>query len=194
MELSSSAITGSMRLGVQVVSSHKEPVLEIYHQLRNQYDPEVEYQLPLGVSGEETATYKSRRQNIFIEFNLANIGGSRAENIKLTLKGSLRRNAPRESFGDLFDTIIPQMPPGQVKHLFQFQEDDLFEISDNCEDTQELKDSTLTIVMEYDVGPGVLNWILSIWSKLKGKRRFKQEYTFFPKLVTGDLPPSEYLG
>ncbi|OCH17741.1 hypothetical protein A6E03_19640 [Aliivibrio sp. 1S128] len=191
MELTSSAITGSMRLGVQVISSHKEPVLEIYHQLRNQYKPEVEYDMPIGVSGKDKRKSKCRHQNIFIEFNLANIGGSRAENIKLTLKGDLRRNHPRENFDDLFDIIIPQMPPGQVKHLFQFKEDDLFECIDGG---KKLKETSFTIVMEYDAGSGKLNWILSRWPKLMGKRRFKQEYTFFPKLVTGDLPPAEFLG
>ena len=59
MEVSSSAITGAMRVGVQVVSSHKAPVLEIYHQVRNRIGPEFEYETPKGVSGEETIKQKT---------------------------------------------------------------------------------------------------------------------------------------
>lgn len=54
MEVSSSAVTGAIRIGVQVVSSHKLPVLEIYHQVRNRFGPEFEYEIPKGVSREET--------------------------------------------------------------------------------------------------------------------------------------------
>lgn len=43
MEISSSAVTGAMRIGVQIVSSHKNPVLEIYQQVRNRFGPETEY-------------------------------------------------------------------------------------------------------------------------------------------------------
>lgn len=127
MEVSSSAVTGAIRIGVQVVSSHKLPVLEIYHQVRNRFGPEFEYEIPKGVSREETIKQKTRFQDIFIEFSLVNIGGSRAENIKLILSGDLRRNPPRESFGYLFDVIIPQLAPGQSRFLFGFDEFDLNE-------------------------------------------------------------------
>lgn len=50
MEVSSSAITGAMRIGVQVVSSHKAPILEIYHQVRNRFGPEL---IQVGSSGRE---------------------------------------------------------------------------------------------------------------------------------------------
>jgi len=192
MEVSSSAVTGAMRVGLQIVSSNQAPVLEIYHQVRNRFGPEREYEIPKGVSGEETITQKTRFQDIFIEFTLVNIGGSRAENIKLSLSGDLRRHSPREGFGDLFDVIIPQMAPGQSRFLFKFYEHDLNEYPEGSGKPLSLKQDSLTIVMEYDSGKGILNWICSLWPKFRGKRRFCEEYTFFPKLVTGDLPPAEY--
>ncbi|BFM06924.1 hypothetical protein [Halioxenophilus aromaticivorans] len=192
MEVSSSAITGAMRVGVQVVSSHKAPVLEIYHQVRNRFGPEFEYETPKGVSGEATIKQKTRFQDIFVEFTLVNIGGSRAENIKLSISGVLRRNSPRESFGELFDVVIPQMAPGQSRFLFRFDDHDLNEYPEGGGRPIGLKNESFTILMEYDSGKGILNWFLSLLSKLRGKRRFREEYTFFPQLVTGDLPPAEY--
>ncbi|NYS62625.1 hypothetical protein [Vreelandella salicampi] len=190
--VSSSAITGAMRIGVQVVSSHKTPVLEIYHQVRNRFGPEFEYETPKGESGEETLKQKTRFQDICVEFTLVNIGGSRAENIKLSLSGDLRRNSPRESFGEQFDLVIPQMAPGQSRYLFKFNDHDLNQYPEGGGGPIGLKTESFTIVMEYDSGRGLLNWFLSLPSKVRGKRRFRAEYTFFPMLVAGDLPPAEY--
>lgn len=192
MEVSSSAITGAMKIGVQVVSSHKTPVLEIYHQVRNRFGPEFEYKSPMGSSGEKTFKQKTRFQEIFVEFTLVNIGGSRAENIKLSLIGDLRRNSPRESFGELFDVVIPQMAPGQSRFLFKFDDHDLNKYPEGGGSPIGLKNESFTIVMEYDSGKGLLNWFLSLPTKVRAKRRFKVRYTFFPQLVTGDLPPAEY--
>ena len=192
MEVSSSALSGAMRIGVQVISSHKVPVLEIYHQVRNRFGPEFEYETPKGVSGEETLKQKTRFQEIFVEFTLVNIGGSRAENIKLTLSGDLRRNRPRECFGELFNVVIPQMAPGQSRFLFRFDDHDLREYPEEGGLPISIKNESFTISIEYDSGKGVLNWLLSLPSKLRGKRRFKDEYSFFPQLVTGDLPSAEY--
>ena len=192
MEVSSSAITGAMRIGVQVISSHKNPVLEVYHQLRNRFGPEFEYEVPMGISGEKKLRKKTRFQDIFVEFTLVNIGGSRAENIKLSLAGDLRRNSPRESFGELFDVVIPQMAPGQSRFLFKFDDHDLDQYPEGGGSPIGLKNESFTIVMEYDSGKGLLNWFLSLPSKIRGRRRFRAEYTFFPQLVMGDLPPAEY--
>lgn len=191
MELSSSAATGAMRVGVQVVSAHKTPELEIYHQVRNTLGPEQEYQDPSDSSGNHKKTIKHRRHEVFIEFILLNIGGSRAENVKLSLLGNLKRNPPRDSFGELFDVIIPQMPPGQSRYLFKFDMFDLYNYSDNGSPNN-FKTGSLTIVMEYDSGKGFLNYIFSLPSKFMRRRRFKKEYTFSPDLVSGDLPPIEY--
>lgn len=189
MEVSSSAITGAMRIGVQVVSSHKTPILEIYHQVRNRFGPEL---IQEGSSGREKIKQKTRFQDIFVEFTLVNIGGSRAENIKLNLTGNLKRNPPGESFGELFDVVIPQMAPGQSRFLFKFDEHDLNEYPEGGGSPLGIKKESFTVSIEYDSGKGALSWLMSLPSKLRGKRRFRDEYTFFPQLVTGDLPPAEY--
>jgi len=173
MELSTSAITGAMRIGVQVISSHRDPSLEIYHQLRNTLGPEKE----IGTTGQ---TRKHRPQDIFCEFFLVNIGGSRAENIKLSLSGSLRRNSPRENFGELFGLVIPQMAPGQTRLLFNFDEFDFYEYPEGGGQPIGIKDESFTIKIEYDSGKGWLNCLFSLYSRLRGKRRFCSEYTFSP--------------
>ncbi|MFA0339061.1 hypothetical protein, partial [Vibrio breoganii] len=52
MEVSSSAITGAMRVGVQVVNSHKRPLLEVYHQVHNKFSPEQENIIDYGGGAE----------------------------------------------------------------------------------------------------------------------------------------------
>ncbi|WP_257285806.1 hypothetical protein, partial [Endozoicomonas sp. SESOKO1] len=70
MEISSSAVTSAMKVGVQIISAHKHPVLEIYHQVRNRFGPEVEYDVPGNISGSKIEIKKARQQNIFVEFTL----------------------------------------------------------------------------------------------------------------------------
>ncbi|ACR12125.1 hypothetical protein TERTU_0537 [Teredinibacter turnerae T7901] len=192
MEISSSAVTGAMRIGVQVVSSDRLAVLEIYHQVRNRFGTEFESEIPKKASSEETIKQKTRLQDILIEVSLVNIGGSRAENINLAISGDLRRNLPRESSGDLFDVIIPQLAPGQSRFLFKFDEFDLNEYPEGGGTPTGIKNESFTIHIEYDSGIGIINWLISRWSKLRGRRRFHDEYAFFPKLVTGELPPAGY--
>ena len=192
MEVSSSAVTGALRVGLQIVSAHKRPVLETYHQMRNRFGPEYEHQIAKGADGIEQITQKIRFQDIFIQFTLINIGGERAENIKLSIGGDLKRHKPREDFGEVFRTIIPQMAPGQTHFLFKFDHHDLNEYPEGGGKPLGMKKQSLTITMEYDAPKGLINWILSIPSKLRGKRRFRETYTFSPQMVAGDLPPAEY--
>ncbi len=51
LEIPTSIATGSLRVGLQVVSSHKKPVLEVYYQVRNRFGPEQELEIPIGVDG-----------------------------------------------------------------------------------------------------------------------------------------------
>ena len=188
MELSSSAATGAVRIGVQVVSANKSPQLEIYHQLRNMIGPEKE--IDLGDNGQKTL--KLRSQDILIEFRLVNIGGSRAENIKLTLCGGLKSNYSFDIFGSLFENVIPQMPPGHSIFLFSFRDFDLLDRNSGNPPTR-MKKESLRIIMEYDSGSGFLNRVFSIPSKIRGKRRFKNEFVFFPEMISNLYPPPEYL-
>lgn len=191
MEVSSSAVTGVVRIGLQVVSSHKGPMIEIYHQVRNRMGPEQELRVPSGSSG-KIHIEKHRFQDQFIQFYIVNIGGVRAENIKLSITGELKRNSPREGFGEMFDVIHPQLAPGQIHFLFMFDIFDLNEYPEGGGKPLGLKSTSLTITAEYDGPAGILNWLASLPSKLRGKRRYKSTYTFFPTMVSGDLPPMEY--
>lgn len=192
MEISGAAVSGAMKIGVQVASVYKTPMLEVYFQMRNRFEPEVEYDVPVGICGSETKVLKRREQDIFVEFWLVNIGGSRAENIDLSLSGALRRNGHREDFGTLFDVVIPQMAPGQSRFLFRFEFSDLYNYSSDDGRMVGLKSENLTISARYNAGPGVLNWFLSVPYKLLKKKRFNTESKFSPQLVAGDLPPAEY--
>lgn len=189
MEMSSSVI-GAMRVGLQVVSSHRTPLIEIYHQLHNRYGPEIE--IPLEGSGKHI--YKTRIHDIFIQFTMINVGGERAENIKLTIAGDLKRAPPREDYGSSFNNVYPQMAAGQIHHLFRFEQSDLLEYKyeDGVGTPQGLKKSSFTIIVEYDSGSGFLNWAFSVPSKIRGKRRFRTEYCFSPHMVDGALPPADY--
>lgn len=191
MEVSSSAI-GAMRVGVQVISSHRKPLIEIYHQMHNRFGPEQEYDLNHGDG--KPVIHKTRHQDIFIQFTMINIGGERAENIKLSITGDLKREPPLENFGSAFNSIYPQMAPGQIHYLFQFRNHDLMDYvrKGNVGTPQGLKKSSFTISIEYDAPKGILNWLLSLPSKLRGKRQFRNTYTFSPYMVDGDLPPAEY--
>jgi len=193
MEISSSAI-GAMRVGVQIVSSHRTPLIEIYHQVHNRIGPETELTSQHPLDESKLHTIKYRDQNIFIQFSMINIGGQRAENIKLSISGDLKRDSPRENYGNVFNNIYPQMAPGQVHYLFQFMNYELlqYEYEGNTGTPKGIKNSSFTIVAEYDSGKGVINWLLSLPSKVMGKRRFKNEYTFYPYMAGDELPPVEY--
>jgi len=117
MEVSSSAATGALRVGLQVISSCRRPVLEIYYELHNDFGPEI-------VSRSRIAGESRRRfQDIFVAFYVVNIGGMRAENVLLSFSGGFSR---KRSLGARFGTEIAQMAPGQVVHLFQLQQHDIF--------------------------------------------------------------------
>ncbi len=194
MDISSSAVTGAMKVGLQIVSSHKRPVLEVYHQVHNRYGPEREHCIDWGQDS-KAPTFKSRVQNIFIQFTLVNIGGERAENVKLTISGDLKREKPRESFGPIFENIYPQMPAGHVIQLFQFQDSDLWlwEEDGNISRPIGMKDGKLIITMEYDLPKGFINWFKRLPARLRGKRTYKDIYEFSSYMVEGDLPPAEYM-
>jgi hypothetical protein len=167
-------------------------MLEVYHHVRNRFGPEQELQTPAGGSGDEREVHKQRFQDIFIQFTLANIGGVRAENIKLSMSGELRRDEPREDLGGVFRTVIPQLAPGQTHFLFIFQDYDLLEQPKGGGKPPGFKTSSFTIRVEYDAPKGLLNWLLALPGKRKGRRRYTSLYTFVPEMVAGDLPPPEY--
>ncbi|HAS8304244.1 TPA: hypothetical protein I7718_21205, partial [Vibrio vulnificus] len=181
MEVSSSALSGALKAGIQVVSAQKRPLLEIYHRVHNLKHP------PHDVVLNETprVTEKISRQEIFISFTLTNIGGERAENIKLSISGNMIRPNPRQDFGPVFKHVYPQMAPAHSVHLFSFERFD-FSFWDEDGDSDQ---KFLEITMEYDLPKGVINRIRSLPWIIAKKRRYKESYIFRPFMVSGELPP-----
>lgn len=191
IEIPASAISGSLKVGIQIVSSQKRPVIEIYHQVCNRFGPEVEFDEPMGPSGTKTVKSKTRFQDVFVQFTLVNIGSLRAINLSLAMDGELKRNR-REGFGGLFKNTINQFAPGQSQFLFAFSSSDFLNYPAEGGLPLGLKKQDFTITAHYDAPPGAINWLMSIPSKIRKKKRFITTYTFSPQLVEGDLPPAEY--
>ncbi|MCF6255420.1 MAG: hypothetical protein L3J98_05685 [Gammaproteobacteria bacterium] len=171
MEVAGSTVAGMMRVGLQIISNHNKPVLEIYYELRNRFSPE---------------------QDIFIQFSIVNIGSVRAEDIELEVSGGLKRNKPRESLGEIMETVIPQMAPGQMIHLFRFDEQNLNEYPDGGGKSLGIKSDSFQITAKYNAPKSMLNWLFSLHRRIFGKKRYETKFIFKPAMVCGDLPPAEY--
>lgn len=192
MDISSSALSGALRVGVQVIVARKRPVLEIYQQLHNEYSPE--YQRETGSS------FKNghRHHDVFIGLTLINIGGERAENITFEASGAFKRWGAREKLPGLFASTVPQLAPGQSMYLLRIDQHD---VSHNAVPKQDAPDApkvqatefnTLQIEASYDGPPTPFNRLLRSWRRLRGKKQYESRYIFDPKTVLGDLPPPKY--
>ena len=190
MDISASTLTGAMRVGVQVASAYRGPHLEIYYEVINQFGPEQEFTTP-GLGPRSTPhTHKTRFQDTYIQFQLINIGGQRAENVRLLRSGSFERGEHRD-FGGLFETTIPQIAPGQVLQLFLL---DSYELQQLGEDRRLAgpKDAELTITVSSDSPVGIVNGLKTALARLRRKPHHRTEFRFLPQLAMGDLPPARY--
>lgn len=198
MELNTSAITGAMRIGVQVFVAQKRPVLEIYQHCRNQFGPEEKFELPVGLSATKTHTHRTRRQDIFIGLTLVNIGGDRAESVTFEIEGDFRRHPPRDNLPKIFSREVKQISPGQSLYLMKIDQFDLLQYEYSEEGTQKvgkpvgMKNDTLKITIHYDGSATLLNRILRLWRHWHGLKQYSTEFLFDPKVFEGDLPPAEY--
>lgn len=191
-DISGAAISGSLKVGLQVVSSYKRPVLEVYHQFCNRIGPEIELNGPPSADGERTEKIKHRFGRVFVQFTLVNIGGVRAEDVEIRIAGPLAKAHPSGDLGSWAGKSFPQFAPGQTHFLFLFREHDLYRYPDGGGRMLGLKDESCTITISYSAPKGVLNWLLALPSRVRGKRRFTTTYTFWPKFIAGDFPPPEY--
>lgn len=192
-DISTAAVSSSLKVGLHIVSSYKRPVLEIYHQVCNRFGPEYEIDINQGAIDKGPRIQKIRDQEIFIQFTLVNIGSVRAENVELRISGPLKRNYPREDFGGLFKNIIPQIAPGQSLFLFIFDKSDLNKRQKDGDAASGIKEDSFTITLCYNAPPGFLNWFLALPNKLRGKKQFTTSYTFSPRYIASELPPPEYV-
>ena len=198
MELNTSAITGAMRIGVQVIVAQKRPVLEIYQQSRNQIGPEQQFETPAGSSGTKKHTHRTRFHDIFIDLTLVNIGGERAENVTFKIEGNFRRRPPRDNLPEIFSLDIKQLSPGQSLYLMKIDNFDLLEYEYSEEGGQKvgkpagMKKDTLKVTIHYDGPTTLLNRVLRHWRRWRGLKQYSTEFLFDPEIFEGDLPPAEY--
>lgn len=198
MEISSSALTGALRVGVQVVVGRKRPALEIYQNLHNEFDPPIEIDQK-DSSGRTVRVDKHRFQHIFIDLTMVNIGGERAENVTFEISGEFRRQKPRHKLPELFGSVISQVAPGQTLYLMRIEGDDLHVYApQNPGDVTVhkpvgIKTDTLKITMNYDGPKTLINKFLRWPKRWRRLKQYSTEFTFNPKIFIGDLPPPKYL-
>lgn len=194
MDVTGSALTGALRVGLQVVSTAKRPIIEIYQQVRSVIHPEVEYRLPTGAGGPDSV-FRDRRTETIIGLSAVNVGTVRAENVTFRIQEGLRRNHG-PAFGALFDTTIPSFSPGQVIFLLRFSEFDLWNYEadgPNAQRPSTLKTEPLPILIRYD-GPWLgLNRVMRLWPHVRRRPQYSSLYRFNPLSVMTDLPPPETL-
>jgi hypothetical protein len=191
MDVSTTAATSALRVGVQVLSSLKRPAIEVYNQMRNVIMPEESY---VGKDAQDHPTNirTIRHHAISVTFTAVNIGGARAENVTMRIVGKFRRNAPREDFGERFRQTIPHMAPGQVMFLFEIGLHDFNRYPADGGSPIGMKDEELGIDVEYDGPREGLNRIGRWWANVRKRRQYVFRYRFNPLTVRGDLPPAEY--
>jgi hypothetical protein len=198
MDMSASALTGALRVGLQVVVARKRPVLEIYQTLNNRFGPTFDIDMKDSTGAKTLRTDRHRFQEIFIDLTLINIGGIRAENVTFRLSGDFERDTPRRAFPELFASNVRQIAPGQPLYLMRIDDHDLNVYSPDPEGSTTsfrasgIKKTTLTIAVDYDGPASFFNWLISRHRKWRGLKQYSTQFTFDPMTVIGDLPPAKY--
>jgi hypothetical protein len=186
--ISVGSVTGAMKIGLQVISNHKRPVLEIYYQLINELSEE--FELPNTDTTQESIKYRHKETGVI--FYLVNIGGCRAENVVLDLSGELDRQEKRRSIRNMgiFNNIIPSIPPSQTILLMKLDEFDLYDEHSDNGTPNAITNKTLSIKFSYDGENQGLNKFFLWWRKKLGKKKqYTSIFRFIPKLLDGaDLP------
>lgn len=195
MEVSSSAVTGSIKLALEVVTNQKRPVLEIYWEMRNQFGPPQDI-ATTNIAGDIIDKTTMRFQDIHLNFFLINIGGVRAENIDFELKGDFSYMMDNKELSDirLFrDERLPQFPPAQKLYLFRFDISDLQTYNSDGKSSG-LKQEAFTIRIRYNGPDNFINKLGLWWARIHHKHQYESTFTFSPRHLEGiDLPPVEYL-
>lgn len=178
MEAASTAI-GGLRVALQVVSSIKRPMLEIYELLRNVQGPPLELD-----GGEAVGTITTRFQSMFIDFTLVNIGGLPAEDVQLDFVGDGDSIVGKRVPAILLSGTIPRFPPGATRYLFQiYGHQDI------------IKGKDFEIHLKYDGPNSGFSRLLRIWYWLRNQRQYVHVYRFnAASYRDGILPHPEYFG
>jgi hypothetical protein len=182
---------------LQVAAAHRTPDLEIYCQVRNRFGPPEEQMRPADAHGAYTQHHASRHQDVFLQFDLVNIGGVRAEAVSLKLdrdfsyRGKISKLSDRRVFRG---SEIPQFAPAQVLPLFRFDYQDLFVVGADGRSADPRSD-IFTITISYNGPRKGVNRLLRWFSNFRSKKQFESRFSFVPENYVGiDLPPEEYAG
>jgi hypothetical protein len=191
LDFVSSALTGAVRIGVQVVVAQRRPGLEIFCNLHNDYSPSVEVETVHGPA------QSHRFQRVFIDLVLVNLGGIRAESITFKTAGTFKRELLGGEEPGLFQATIWQMAPGQLHYLMRIEQGDLHNWEPDGKDLNAkrmggLKTDTLTISVHYDGPSTLLNRILRLPRQWRGLKQYEMNFIFDPQTFAGDLPPPNY--
>lgn len=183
MDIVSSAVTGALRIGVQVVIARRRPVLEILYHLHNDYRPR----------GQD-----HHFQHVFVSLFLVNMGGARAENITFETSGDFRRELFKGGEPALLKSTIEQMAPGQAHYLMKIEQGDLHEwLQDEKHATAKtmgkLKTASLGITVHYDAERTIISRLLRLVRSWRGLKQYETKFIFNPQNFAGDLPPPNYL-
>ena len=188
MELSTSAVTGAMRVGLQIVSSLKRPSIEIFSELRKINRPMQFYH-----GGDSRI---ERWDEEFVAFYALNIGGRYAENVSFDMsKTTFEREKPKR-WGPRLDAIVPIMSPGQRQFLFllNIHEFNEMEWTETTGTPVGIKSDPINIIVHFD-GPDEWPNRLQRWwfNTVLKRKQYVFKYSFNPKSLEGDFPPTEYL-
>lgn len=178
MEAASTAL-GGLRVALQVVSSVKRPMLEVYELLRNVEGPPTELN-----GGKEVGIITTRFPSVFIDFTLVNVGGLHAENVQLEFVGDAESIVGKRVPAILSQGTIHRFPSGATRYLLQiYGHHEIVE----CQDFE--------IRMKYDGPNKGFNRLFRFWHRLRNQRQYVELYLFnAASYKDGILPHPEYLG
>jgi hypothetical protein len=191
MDFMSSALTGALRVGVQIVVARRRPVLEIFYSLHNDFSPPEEFESR--VSGKQSVRF----QRIFVDLVLVNLGGVRAETVSFKTTGSFKRELLDGEEPPMFRSTIRQMAPGQSHYLMRVEQGDLHDWTPDERDANAkrmagIRKETLTILVQYDAPTTILNRIMRGPRRWRGLKQYETQFIFDPQIFAGDLPPPHY--
>ena len=194
IDLPVSAVTGGARIALQVISNHPQPLLEVYANLRHRMRPKEVTTVPASFGG-EPREYRYRPQDIFVEFVLVNLGGTRAEKVRLGFIGRFEVHSGHTKLQELplFNgQAIPQLPPAGVFPLFTVDHLDLYE-RDKTGKTVGMKQPGFSITAGYYAPWAGLNRVRRLPTHVFRRPQFRMRFDFNPMLYQSlPLPPAEY--
>jgi hypothetical protein len=178
-----SGAVGALRVGIQVISNHRRPMLEFYSDLHNELGPEqFTPERTVGPPGFKFVAPEShhRRQSIYVAISVINIDGVRAENVGLSVTSTVRPDRP---LPPRFGNEIAQLAPGQRLFLFRLDQYDLFK------GDQSLK---FSMSAEYNGPWSGLNRLFRLQSHLRRAKQYRSNFDFNADVIAGDLPSPSY--